>query len=321
MGNRESTRPARSPTTGDNRRDERHGSPRRQGCGARESRAASAASILAVSLVAAGPRANGCGARPPAMAGSISWQPRQDWGLTTLLASAPCVLFTPTTTGPSRRSGAGQDTIYATVWARTPEARCSPLPARRRDGCAHPFLRHRGQHRPGRSHLVLRLGYHADGPITVAALSLPNPQGWRRYRPSRRSRAGPRSSWWSTWPSRMALRPLQLTVEAFAVDATGATWFVPRTSTLSYSYRVSVAALDEAARTRRPARALRATRFEFNGPITATSITPNGSVLLVKTPIVVYAFPLTGSTAANAFATKPWCRHRSCRQQQVARVR
>ena len=39
---------------------------------------------------------------------------------------------------------------------------------------------------------------------------------------------------------------LQLNVEAFTIDPTGAAWFVPRTPTLPYSYTASAAALDAA---------------------------------------------------------------------------
>jgi hypothetical protein len=99
--------------------------------------------------------------------------------------------------------------------------------------------------------------------------------------------------------------PLQLNVEAFTIDPTGAAWFVPRTSTLPYAYAADAAALDQAAATQQPLRAVRSTRFTVDGPMTDASISPDHSMLLVKSTTVVYAYRLAGTTLTAALAATP----------------
>jgi hypothetical protein len=99
--------------------------------------------------------------------------------------------------------------------------------------------------------------------------------------------------------------PVKLNVEAFAIGPNGAAWFVARTATLPYSYTASAAALDQAAATRNPLRALRSTRLTVDGPMTDASISPDRSMLLVKTLSVTYAYNLAGTTVGATLGTTP----------------
>lgn len=47
----------------------------------------------------------------------------------------------------------------------------------------------------------------------------------------------------------------------------------------------------------------RSTRLKVNGPVTDASISPYGSMLLLKTMTTVYAYSLAGSTVAEALGT------------------
>jgi hypothetical protein len=97
---------------------------------------------------------------------------------------------------------------------------------------------------------------------------------------------------------------LTLNVEAFMVDRAGNGWFIPRSATLPYSYKVTANALDAAANTSTPARAVRSTRLQVNGPMTDASIPPTGPMMFVKTMTNTYAYAL-GSDVGAALGTMP----------------
>ena len=97
----------------------------------------------------------------------------------------------------------------------------------------------------------------------------------------------------------------KLNVESMAIDAGGAAWFVPRQSGKPYSYVIPAAELDQAAGTLNPARAVRSSRLTVAGPMTDAAISPDGTMLLVKTGTVVYAYNLSGTTVAGALASAP----------------
>ena len=92
--------------------------------------------------------------------------------------------------------------------------------------------------------------------------------------------------------------PVTLNVEAFMVDGAGNGWFIPRTATLPYSYEATAAALNGASNKPTPARAVRSTRLQVDGPMTDASISPGGSMMLVKSMQDTYAFALGSDVGA-----------------------
>ncbi len=81
--------------------------------------------------------------------------------------------------------------------------------------------------------------------------------------------------------------------------------FIPRKSGKPYAYVATAAALDQAAGSSTPARAQRSTRLTVAGPMTDAAISPDGTMLLVKTSKTVYAYDLRGTTLAAALGAVP----------------
>ena len=67
----------------------------------------------------------------------------------------------------------------------------------------------------------------------------------------------------------------------------------------------TAAALDQAAGSATPARAQRSTQLMVAGPMTDAAISPDGTMLLVKTAKTVYAYDLRTTTIAAALAEVP----------------
>ena len=97
----------------------------------------------------------------------------------------------------------------------------------------------------------------------------------------------------------------KLNVEAMAIDPAGNAWFVPRNSTLPYSYVATASVLNQAAGGTTPARAVRSTRLAVNGPMTDASFSPDGTMLLVKSISTVYAYDLRTTAVATALGRTP----------------
>ncbi len=85
----------------------------------------------------------------------------------------------------------------------------------------------------------------------------------------------------------------KLNVEAMAIDPAGNAWFVPRNSTLPYSYMATAHRVEPGRRAarRRPGPCGRPAS-PSNGPMTDASFSPDGTMLLVKSISTVYAYDL-----------------------------
>jgi hypothetical protein len=266
--------------------------------------------ITALGVFGASPAhgvANVCVTRSPVQAGKVSWQLRQASGLTTVPAS-PGVLFTHNDRGLRDSPAPGEDTTYAAVWAITPNG---TLLARFRlvdtTGAPIPYYDTEAISTDPAGRIVLAdTGTNVDQRVTVALYRFTPPvvtTGQAYTALDVHAEIIPVQYVNSTGSTT----PVKRNVEAFTIDPTGAAWFVPRTATLPYSYTASAAALNQAAATHNPLRAVRSTRLTVYGPMTDASISPDHTMLLVKSQTVVYAYQLAGSNVATALATNP-CR-------------
>ena len=279
--------------------------------------AAAAVSIAVLGVTEASPPAsavsNICAPRTPVRTGAVSWKLRQASGLTTVPES-PGVLFTHNDRGIRDNPAPGEDTTYAAVWAMTPTG---TILARFRlvdsTGAPIPYFDTEAistappdpadpQHR---TRIVLAdTGTNVDQRVTVALYRFTPPvvtPGQAYVSADVTAQVIP-IQYFNTAKSTTAVK---LNVEAFTVAPDGSAWFVPRTSSLPYSYTASADALDQAAATQIPLRAVRATRFTVDGPMTDASISPDHSMLLVKSMTVVYGYDLTGTDVVHVLGTDP----------------
>jgi hypothetical protein len=104
--------------------------------------------------------------------------------------------------------------------------------------------------------------------------------------------------------------PVKLNVETFTVDRLGNAFFVARTATAPYSYKATKSALAAAAGTSNPARAIRSARLVVDGPMTDASISPDATMMLVKTMTDIYAYDLT--TAPTPLDATSWFGEEPC---------
>jgi hypothetical protein len=251
-----------------------------------------------------------CVARTAAKVGNVSWVLRQASGLTTV-PSSPGVLFTHNDRGIRDSPAPGEDTTFATVWAVRPDGKAL---ARFRlvDGVGAPipyFDTEAISTDPSGRIVLADTGTNVDNRVTVALY---------RFTPDVVTLSQPfttKDLEAEVIPIRYFDRPsstspVRLNVEAFTIDQTGGAWFIPRKATLPYSYLVPAGALDAAAGTSSPARAVRSTRLKVNGPMTDASIarvSATLTMLLVKTPTLIYAYGLAGATpdVATRLGTTP----------------
>ena len=249
--------------------------------------------------------ANVCAVRTAVQTGKVSWQLRQASGLTTV-RSSPGVLFTHNDRGIRDSPASGEDTTYAAVWATAPDG---TLLARfrllARTGQPIPYYDTEAISTDPSGRIVLAdTGTNVDGRVTVALYRFTPPVvtlGQQYAAKDVTAEVIPVQY----FTNSTSTSPLQLNVEAFTIDSAGTAWFVPRTTSLPYSYAASAAALDQAAATQNPLRAVRSTRFTVDGPMTDASISPDATMLLVKTLTTTYAYNLSGRTVTTALATTP----------------
>jgi hypothetical protein len=269
-----------------------------------------AALILStLGLVMAGPPAgavsNVCVVRTPATAGKVSWTIRQASGLTTVAAS-PGVLFTHNDRGIRDAPAAGEDTSDAAVWAigldgaslarfRLVDAAGSPIPyfdteAISRDPQGRVVLADTGTNVEARLTVVL---YRFTPPSVTAGQSYTEADVVAEVIPL------------AYYANATTSTRTSLNVESMAIAADGDAWFVPRKSGKPFAYVATAAALDQAAGSATPARAQRSTQLMVAGPMTDAAISPDGTMLLVKTAKTVYAYDLRTKTIAAALAEVP----------------
>jgi hypothetical protein len=265
---------------------------------------------LAIALSAAivspaGGVASICGRRTPVKTGNVSWKIRQASGLATV-PSSPGLLFTHNDRGIRDSPAPAENTTDAIVWVINPKG---TIRARFRliDGTGTPipyFDTEAIATDPSGRIVLADTGTNVDGRVTVALY---------RFTPPAITTAMPFTStdivaqvipvqYFNTASSTT---PVKLNVEAVTIDGFGAAWFVARTATLPYAYSAGAAALDQAATTQNPLRAVRSARMKVDGPMTDASISPDHTMLLVKSMTVVYAYPLAGRTVAAALGTMP----------------
>ncbi len=249
--------------------------------------------------------ANVCVARTPTRTGTVTWQLRQVSGLTTVAAS-PGVLFTHNDRGIRDSPAAGEDTTAAAVWAIGPDG--VPLARFRLVDAALapiPYFDTEAIARDPQGRIVLAdTGTNVDARVTVALYRFTPPvvePGQAFVAQDVTAEVIPLAYYANATTSTKT----KLNVESMAIDAGGAAWFVPRQSGKPYSYVIPAAELDQAAGTLNPARAVRSSRLTVAGPMTDAAISPDGTMLLVKTGTVVYAYNLSGTTVAGALASAP----------------
>ena len=254
---------------------------------------ASGAGVLALPSSASAV-ANVCVARTPTRTGTVTWQLRQVSGLTTVAAS-PGVLFTHNDRGIRDSPAAGEDTTAAAVWAVGPDG--VPLARFRLVDAALapiPYFDTEAIARDPQGRIVLAdTGTNVDARVTVALYRFTPPvvvPGQAFVEQDVTAEVIPLAYYANATTSTKT----KLNVESMAIDAGGAAWFVPRQSGKPYSYVIPAAELDQAAGTLNPARAVRSSRLTVAGPMTDAAISPDGTMLLVKTGTVVYAYNLSG---------------------------
>jgi hypothetical protein len=265
-----------------------------------------AASSGAVAVIARpATSAAACPAPTPTKTGRVSWELRQASGLTAV-ASSPGVLFTHNDRGLRDSPAPGEDTTYAAVWAIEPDgtelARFRLVDA---TGAPIPYFDTEAISTDREGRIVLAdTGTNVDQRVTVALYRFVPPLV-QPDQPYRTADVTAEVIPIQYFKAATGGTPLRLNVEAFTIDAADTAWFIPRTATLPRAYAASVQALNAAAQSGQPARAVRSTRLTVDGPMTDASISPNGSILLVKTPKLVYRYSLTGTTVAAALAGTP----------------
>ena len=265
--------------------------------------------ISTLGLVMVGPPAGAvsdvCVVRTPATAGKVPWTIRQASGLTTVAAS-PGVLFTHNDRGIRDAPGAGEDTASAAVWAiglngatlarfRLVDAAGSPIPYFDTEAIGSDPL--------GRV-VLADTGTNVDARLTVALYRFTPPAvtaGQDYAEADVEAEIIPVAYYDNGTTSTRTL----LNVESMAITAAGDAWFIPRKSGKPFAYMATAAALDQAAGSSAPARAQRSTRLTVAGPMTDAAISPDGTMLLVKTSKAVYAYDLRSATVATALGGAP----------------
>jgi len=241
-----------------------------------------------------------CPSAPPSSrTGNVTGELRQASGLASL-PTLSNVLFTHNDRGIRDHPETGEDTTYAAVWAINPQgdviARLrlvhngNPIPYYDTEAIA---VDHEGR-------IVLAdTGTNVDQRVTVALyrFALPNPLQTGDVEadiiPIQYFKAATGGT------------PIKLNVEAFAIDASDAAWFIARTSTLPFSYTASSSALQAGADTGNPVRAVRSSKLTVNGPMTDASISPNGSIMMVKTNTAIYEYQVDPLGVAKALKGTP----------------
>jgi hypothetical protein len=254
-----------------------------------------------------------CPASSSSKPGSIPWQVRQASGLTTTTGS-PGVLFTHNDRGIRDNPANGEDTDSATVWAMRTDGTLLARIVLTNGGAPIQYFDTEAistQRGPGGERIVLAdTGTNADDRVTVAV--------YRFQPPMINANVVPQVVPTITVSAEVIPveyynkvtggTAVKLNVEAFAMDADGNGWFIPRNSTRPYAYEATANALNAASTSGTPARAVRVTQLLIQGPVTDTSIAPGGRRLLVKTMDQVYAYPLASASGANvsaAFGANP----------------
>jgi hypothetical protein len=265
--------------------------------------------VGALGAIAASPTAGAvpdlCGNRTAVRVGNVSWKIRQASGLATV-ASSPGVLFTHNDRGIRDSPAADEDTTHAAVWANAPSG---TILARFRlvDGTGTPipyFDTEAIATDPLGRVILADTGTNVDQRVTVALYRFVPPV----VTPGQSFTASDIVA--EVIPVRYfnqagSTTPVKLNVEALMIGPNGAAWFIARTVTLPFTYTVGAAALDQAAATGSPLRAVRSTRLMIDGPMTDASISPDRSMLLVKTLSTTYAYNLAGTTVGAALGTRP----------------
>jgi len=232
---------------------------------------------------------NVCVARTSSSPGNLSWRLRQASGLTSLAAS-PNVLFTHNDRGIRDSPAPGEDTTHAAVWAIGLNGTALARFRLTSGGTPIPYFDTEAISRDPLGRLVLAdTGTNVDGRVTVALY---------RFTP-------PPVTAGQAYVEQDLGGDVLLNVEAMAIDLAGNAWFVPRNSNLPYSYTATAAALNQAAGSTTPARAVRSTRLAVNGPMTDASFSPDGTMLLVKSISTVYAYDLRTTPVVTALARTP----------------
>ena len=247
---------------------------------------------------------NVCVARTSSSPGNLSWRLRQASGLTSLAAS-PNVLFTHNDRGIRDSPAPGEDTTHAAVWAIGLNGTALARFRLTSGGTPIPYFDTEAISRDPLGRLVLAdTGTNVDGRVTVALYRFTPPPvtaGQAYVEQDIGAEVIPLAYYANaTTSTRMALN-----VEAMAIDLAGNAWFVPRNSNLPYSYTATAAALNQAAGSTTPARAVRSTRLAVNGPMTDASFSPDGTMLLVKSISTVYAYDLRTTPVVTALARTP----------------
>ena len=246
---------------------------------------------------------NVCVARTSSSPGNLRWQLRQASGLTSLAAS-PNVLFTHNDRG-IRDSPGDEDTEYAAVWAIGLDGQALARFRLTSGGTPIPYFDTEAISRDPQGRLVLAdTGTNVDGRVTVALYRFTAPQvtaGQTYVEQDVPAEVIPLAYYANATTSTRT----KLNVEAMAIDPTGNAWFVPRNSTLPYSYMATASALNQAVGGTTPARAVRSTRLAVDGPMTDASFSPDGTMLLVKSISTVYAYDLRTTSVATALGRTP----------------
>jgi hypothetical protein len=247
---------------------------------------------------------NVCVARTSSSPGRLSWQLRQASGLTSLAAS-PNVLFTHNDRGIRDSPAPGEDTTDAAVWAIGLDGEALARFRLTSGGTSIPYFDTEAISRDPLGRLVLAdTGTNVDGRVTVALYRFTPPvvvAGQAYVEQDVAAEVIPLAYYANATTSTRT----KLNVEVMAIDTAGNAWFVPRNSTLPYSYIATAAALNQAAGSTTPARAVRSTRLAVDGPMTDASFSPDGTMLLVKSIKTVYAYDLRSTSVATALGRTP----------------
>jgi hypothetical protein len=246
-----------------------------------------------------------CAPRSAVKTGNVSWQLRQASGLAVLPGYN--MLFTHNDRGIKDSPGPNEDVTAASVWAISTSgagiARFRLLD--RRTGTPISYFDTEAisvDYTASPPRIVLAdTGTNVDGRTTVAIYSFALPSSFSPNQPP--STPVPTIDVAADvipieyYNKATGGSPVKLNVETFTIDRLGNAFFVARTATLPYSYKATKSALTAAAGTSNPARAVRSVRLVVDGPMTDASISPDATMMLVKTMTDVYAYDLTSAAA------------------------
>jgi hypothetical protein len=265
--------------------------------------ALSAACVVALAPTPVAAVSDVCIARTSSSPGRLSWQLRQASGLTSL-ASMPNVLFTHNDRGIKDSPG-DEDTTYAAVWAIGLNGQALARFRLTSGGAPIPYFDTEAISRDPQGRLVLAdTGTNVDGRVTVALYRFTPPSvtaGQAYVEQDVPAEVIPLAYYANATTSTKT----KLNVEALAIDPAGNAWLVPRNSNLPYSYMASAAALNQASGGTTPARAVRSSRLAVDGPMTDASLSPDGTMLLVKSIDTVYAYDVRTTSVATALGRVP----------------